>query len=268
LLRSFAVFTAEPGPLAIEPAWRVKAQKAARLTLERLGMGHTGGHLRVHSNIPVRWGLGSSTSDVIAAVRAVASAFQTRLPSEVIAEIAVRAEVASDSVMFEDRAILFAHREGVVLEDFSFELPPVDVLGVNIDAKGEGVDTLLLPPAEYTWWEIQAFRPLVGLLRRAVYDQDARLLGQVASASARINQRYLAKPGFDALERLVEETGAVGMQVAHSGSVTGILFDARGKDKARRLEMAHAKLREIGFPVAWTFSNRPAGLVDPPGGKA
>src|SRR3954471_6923601 len=51
MLRSFAVFTAEPGPLSIEPAWRVKAQKAARLTLERLGMGHTGGHLRVHSNI-------------------------------------------------------------------------------------------------------------------------------------------------------------------------------------------------------------------------
>jgi len=257
-LRSFAIFAAEAGAgLRVEPSWRVKALRAARLTLDLLEQHDVGGQLTIRANIPVRWGLGSSTSDVLAAIRAIAYAFETRLQPKVVAEIAVRSEVASDSLMFEDRAVLFAQRDGLVLEDFSRELPPIDVLGFNADGTGNGVDTLLLPPAEYSWWEVQAFRPLVGLLRRAIHDQDARLLGQVASASARINQRYLAKPRFDAIERLVEESGAVGLQVAHSGSVLGFLFDALAHDKDGQIELAHARLGELGFPWIWHFTNHP-----------
>jgi uncharacterized protein involved in propanediol utilization len=254
VLRSSARFDLDPAsPLNVEPSWKVKALEAARLALRHFDRPSAGGRLIIRSDIPPRWGFGSSTSDVIAALQAVASALNRRLPCDVVAALAVRAETASDAVMFEDRAVLFAQRAGVVLEDFGCALPPLDVLGFNADATGCGVDTLLTPPAEYSWWECQAFRPLLGLLRRALHAQDPRLLGQVASASARINQRHFAKPCFDRLEELVREVGAVGLQVAHTGSVFGFLFDSCDVHRERRIDLARCRLAALGLGPVWHF---------------
>jgi uncharacterized protein involved in propanediol utilization len=255
-LRSIAVFHPQAGNgLSVSPAWRVKALSAARLALSYLDLPLKDGVLTIHADIPVGWGLGSSTSDVIAAVRAVTCAFQRRLAPELLAKIAVQAEVASDSVMFEDRPILFAQRDGLVLEELPLCLPPLEVLGVNTD-DGGGVDTLLMRPAEYSQWEVEAFRPLLGLLRRALHNQDAKLLGRVASASARINQRHFPKLCFDRLERLAVEAGAVGLQVAHSGSVIGVLFDGTSPDRKERIEAARSQVTGMGFDEVWHFTTR------------
>ena len=53
------------------------------------------------------------------------------------------------------------------------------------------------------------------------------LLGRVATASSRINQRYLPKPVLDELLALCRRLGGHGVQVAHSGTVAGLIFDAR-----------------------------------------
>jgi hypothetical protein len=112
--------------------------------------------------------------------------------------------------MFDQRALLFAQRRGVLLEDLGQPLPNLEVLGFNTDP--EGVDTLRFPPARYTWAEIEAFRPLLGLLRQAVRHQDAELCGRVATASARI--QHLPSPliGW----RRWWARGRSGLQVAHS----------------------------------------------------
>jgi L-threonine kinase len=51
------------------------------------------------------------------------------------------------------------------------------------------------------------------------------LLGEAATISAIASQRLLPKPGFDALLELVESAGLYGLNVAHSGSVVGLLLD-------------------------------------------
>ena len=239
--------------LNVSPVWKVKAKRAAELTLEHLNARHQGGLLTVKSSIPVGWGLGSSTSDVTAAIRAVANAFGERLPSRAIAQLAVKAEVASDPLMFGDRAILFAHREGNVIEDFGECLPPLEVLGFNTDPNGKGIDTLAYKPARYDWWDIEAFRAMIGLMRKAVQTQASDLVGRVASASARINQRHLAKPFFDRLERVADDVGAVGIQVAHSGTVAGFLFDPRDANTPQRIECSQALLAEMGFSLTCRF---------------
>jgi uncharacterized protein involved in propanediol utilization len=239
--------------LRIEPPWKVKARRAAELTLSAC-RAPMGGSLTIDSDIPPGWGLGSSTSDVLAAVRAVTEVLGCNIGAEAVARIAVTAETASDSTILGNRAVLFAHREAVIIEDFGRTLPPLDVLGFNTDPSGAGIDTLSFPRARYTWWEIEAFRPLLGLMRKAVQDQDARLCGRVASASARINQRYLPKPHMDRLERLIEETGAAGLQVAHSGTIAGLLFDASDTDLRDRFDLGRAVVRELGFAPIWRFS--------------
>jgi uncharacterized protein involved in propanediol utilization len=246
-------FPNDSNTVRVTPSWKVKARRAAEVTLEFGRARCKGGHLEVQSNVPPGWGFGSSTSDVTAAIGAVAATLGVKIPADVVAQLAVEAETASDSLMFADRVVLFAHREGVIIEDFGGTLPALEIVGFNTDPEGRGIDTLSVVPAHYSWWEIEAFRPLLGLMRKAINAQDPYLVGRVASASARINQRYLPKPHFDRLEKLSEETGALGVQVAHSGTVMGLLFNPREEDLAQRVEYAKAILAEIGFASTWNF---------------
>jgi uncharacterized protein involved in propanediol utilization len=120
------------GPLTVEPGDRSRAKAAARLTLDALGRTGWGGAIRIESNVPLQWGCGSSTTDVLATIRAVADAFGAVLEPAWIAELAVAAETASDSLMFgPGRAVLFAQRRGRVLLDLGGPLPAVRVLGFN-----------------------------------------------------------------------------------------------------------------------------------------
>jgi len=228
------------------PEGRHKAAAAARVTLDALGYRDDGGLLTIESNIPFGHGYGSSTADVIASIRAVAAATHSELRESAMCRLAVAAETASDAVMFGAQAVLFAQREGRVIEYLPGEYPPLHVVGFS-SPRDSGVDTLIFPPADYDHDEIETFRVLRAAARRAIRAQDADLLGHVATASARINQRYLPKDNLDEALAMSAEAGGCGVQVAHSGSLIGILIDARTPDAAGRVERAVSKARDGGF---------------------
>jgi uncharacterized protein involved in propanediol utilization len=241
------------GPLTVEPGDRSRARTAARLTLDALGRTGWGGSIRIEGNVPLRWGCGSSTTDVLSTIRAVADAFGVVLEPEWIARISVAAETASDSLMYgPERAVLFAQRRGCKLLDLGGPLPPVRVLGFNTEMD-HGVETLALPPIPYSVWEIEAFQPMLGLLQRAVERQDAGLLGRVATASTVITQRHRPKRDMPLVLRLAREVGAAGTQVAHSGTVAGFLFDP-ADDPAGRIAHARRGLQRLGVLHSWEFS--------------
>jgi uncharacterized protein involved in propanediol utilization len=250
-----ATFTPAPdAPLVVEPADKSKARRAAAETLRLLGHGDVGGYLTLTGTVPAGRGFGSSTCDVLVAVRAVQGAFGRELPSEVIARLAVRAEIASDPLMFGGNPVLFAQRDGIVLEDFGARLPRLAAVGFGTSATGAGVDTLSLPPAEYTPSDVARFRDLRDQLRKALTGDDPAGLGEVATASAELNQRNLPIPAFDRLTALVGRTGAVGLQVAHSGDVASLLFDARQPDVEQRRIRARTLLADLGTRDVWLFS--------------
>ncbi len=245
--------------IRVEPNWKTKALKAAELTLASNGNGrlvNQGGLLKIRSNIPVGWGLGSSTSDVVATIRAVADSFQLKVNPGKSAHLAVAAESASDSIMFNERLVLFAQREGIVLEDFGGPLPELEVLGFNTDPAGKGVETLSYSLPRYSWREIESFRPLIGLLRRAIRTQNPLMLGRVASASAALNQQYLPTPHFARLTAITGTVGAIGLQIAHSGTVAGLLFDPALAGNESRIERAKELIAELGFEQVWYFRTR------------
>jgi uncharacterized protein involved in propanediol utilization len=245
------------GPLTVEPGNRLRALAAARLTLDALGRTGAGGAIRIESNVPLCWGCGSSTTDVLTTIRAVADGFGVMLQPEWIAGLCVSAELASDSLMYApDRTVLFAQRRGSLLLDFGGPLPWAHVLGFNTEVD-RGVETLSLPPCRYSAWEVEAFQPILGLLQRAVEDQDPILLGRVATASAEINQRHRPKRLMPQLLRLTKDIGAVGIQVAHSGTVAGLLFES-GRNAACRMEEARIGLGRLGMHRTWEFSTRVA----------
>ncbi|HST62695.1 MAG TPA: hypothetical protein VLK84_28575, partial [Longimicrobium sp.] len=143
------------GPLTVEPGDRTRARNAARLTLDALGYTGWGGSIRIEGNVPLQWGCGSSTTDVLTVICAVADAFGVELEPAWIARLAVAAETASDSLMYgPERAVLFAQRRGSVLLDLGGPLPAVRVLGVNTEGE-RGVETLALAPMPYSAWEVE-----------------------------------------------------------------------------------------------------------------
>ncbi|WP_194270215.1 GHMP family kinase ATP-binding protein [Candidatus Methylospira mobilis] len=231
--RSTAVYHGLPQQsLQILPSNKTKALRAALHTLALLGVSRLGGWLSIDSNIPVGRGLGSSSADVIAAIRAVANAFGKTLPPQTIARLAVQAEAASDSLMFDDACVLFAQREGVAVERFSAPLPPMDILSIQYISESASIDTIALPLPEYSTQEAVEFAALLNRLRQCVLERDPGQVAAVASASARINQLFLHKPHLEEIECIGRSYGALGVQVAHSGSVIGLLFSKGDREGA------------------------------------
>jgi uncharacterized protein involved in propanediol utilization len=256
-----AEFTPRPGHrVDVHPANRVKAARAASLTIaecaDRSGLPRCGGQLRLDGDIPLGLGMGSSTGDVVATVRAVAASYGVELAPGVLARLAVAAEHASDPVMLEDRALLFAHREGRVLEDLGDALPPAVVVSC-LTGGGRPVNTLGVPTCDD---DVRSYERLRAVLRQAIACADLALLGQVSTESARHNQRVLPKEELTALEAIARRTGAAGVQVAHSGNVAGLLFDPAAADLDERLRNCVHALRREDIPVARIFrTGRPKG---------
>lgn len=152
-LVSKATFTcAATRDLTVRPGDKVKAALAARKTLNHLNVAE-GGFLNIESGIPIGHGYGSSTADVVASIRAVAAAHVVQLQPSRVSQLAVAAERASDAIAFDGHAVLFAQREGTVLEDFGGSLPPLLLVGFK-STEGQPINTLHLPPARYDSVEI------------------------------------------------------------------------------------------------------------------
>lgn len=244
-----AVFTPAAGELAVFPPERVKAARAARLAADAVaGPGRLGGRLALDGTVPTGLGMGSSTADVVATVRAVADACDVVASPRTVARIAVAAEAASDPLMFDARPRLFAHRDGDVLEEFGAALPPMRVLGCLLQ-HGRPVDTPPDRPPFPSPEEVRAYASLRVLLRRAVATGDPELLGRVATAGA---ERARPGPELDALRAVADDTGAVGVQIAHSGNVAGLIFDADGPVSGTH--RAAAALRGHGMPPTRLFA--------------
>ncbi|RKN04541.1 GHMP kinase [Streptomyces radicis] len=278
-LGSRAEFTpradAPPGRITVLPADRTKASRAAALAVEecarRTQRPVYGGRLRLGGGVPIGLGMGSSSSDVIAAVRAVAASYGIQLPPTAVARLAVRAESACDPLMLDGRPVLFAQREGRVLETLGAALPPAVVVGCATGG-GRPVDTLALQGAAHREADLRAFERLRALLRRAVGTGDAALLGEVCTESALRHQRLLPKEELPALRAVAAEVGAVGVQVAHSGNVAGIVFDPATPDLRGRLRRCVRALAREGTPAARAFRTttppsheRPSDHVRPRG---
>ncbi len=239
--------------IRVRPATKTKALRAAELTLAYLGC-EVGGALAVESNAMEGWGLGSSTSDVTASILAVGRALGIEVAPPDVARLAVSAECAADSVMFDGPAVLFAQREGRVLERFARPLPPLAVIGLNPAPHAGGVDTLAFPPAAYPRGMAVLFDELRAKLRLAIAAQDAARVGEVATASAIVNQAYLPVADFATLVAIARDSGAVGVQVAHSGCVAGLLFDAMSRDCGDAMARAEAALtRALPDRPRWVF---------------
>ena len=178
----------------------------------------------VANPIPVGKGMGSSSADITAAVCATGKAAGIDLSPDVVAEIALTVE-PTDGVMFPGIA-MFDHREGTIV-DLLGAPPPMEVIVVD---RGGQVDTLEFNRVDRVehWQSVaDATTEALELVREGILRCDPDLVGRGATISARTGRPDGAGQWVERAADFASEIGAVGVNVAHSGTVVGILLDAR-----------------------------------------
>jgi uncharacterized protein involved in propanediol utilization len=225
-LRSNAIFSAaDHDEIAVTPKWKRKSLKAFHLAWLQFSSARPCGTLTIRSDIPVSRGMGSSTADCVAAIRAAASHWNCELPPDRIAMLAHQAECFSDATMYEDRLVVFQHCEGRIHENLRGDTPHLQLLIVEASNGSRKVDTDLLARPDYSPEEIRQFSQCLSRFGHATATNDIQQIAAIATISARINERYHPNHKLDELERIAAETGGLGVAVAHSGNIQILLYE-------------------------------------------
>ncbi len=204
-----------------------KATAALREGLQYLNLADSSGCAHLHSDLPRGRGYGSSTADIGAVLFAFGRAAGRELEPAEVARLALRVEPTDGSLF--PGWVLWDHRGGHICEALGG--PPL--LSVIILDPGGEVDTIA--------YNQQAHAPMLralapqhreafALLQDGIKHGDAATIGAAATLSATAHQDILPNPLLDTALRLAQETGAVGVCRAHSGTILGLLIDPHDKD--------------------------------------
>lgn len=232
-LFSTVTVTASPATTStvdVTPRDRSKAAAAAAATASLVS--DQAAHLAVvlANEIPVGAGLGSSTADVVAAIRATAAAFGRVLTAAEVGSIAGSIEV-SDGTMHD--GICVTDRRGTLLEAWPW-WPAFHVVALVPAAPGVDTETVdLHGHLEHA----PTYERLLSDLRSAAERRDPHPFLAAAATSATLHQAILGNPLVELVDELMATTGAAGWNIAHTGTALGLLFDGEASAAAGAAEL-------------------------------
>ena len=201
-----------------------KSRRAVELTLEHLCRSDVDVRLTLANSLPRRKGMASSTADVSASIAATAAATgkSDTMPPSGDRTLALLIE-PSDGLMLPGVS-LFDHRNGTKVRTLG-AAPPMRVVVLDF---GGDIDTIEFNSVdrEQTLRGLQPrFEEALSLIVRGVEHGHPEEVAAGATLSAVANQKVLYKPQLDAVMSVADELGALGINVAHSGTVFGMLFE-------------------------------------------
>lgn len=220
--------------------------------LEHLGVpAETAGGLRIDfdSTIPLAKGMASSTADIAATAQATARHFGTHLSEATLASLCVQLE-PTDSTLFR-QLTLFDHQTATTQIPGNW-LPPLDILLLESPQTLNTADYHRRDRHQALLDNAATLAQAWALFSQAMQNQDCRKLGEATTLSARASQKLLPKPQFDKLLCIVEQSDIYGLNVAHSGSVVGLLFDADSHDSEKLLWL----LQQRGIRESYPWQHR------------
>lgn len=229
----------------VRPPHKRKSVQLARRLLDRFGASG-GGFLEIVSDIPEGKGLASSSADLVATARAVGRALEHELDA-IDFEALLREIEPSDGVMYPE-VVAFYHRE-VRLRERLGVLPSMTIIAYDT---GGQVDTIShnLHLRRFSEHEKREYQRLLKALGRAVRSGDLPAVGAVATRSALMYAGKQTRPEVGHVLRLCEAVGGLGVALAHSGTMLGILL--RSDDTG--LEAKVAYVRHASAATGGSFS--------------
>jgi len=202
----------------------LKSQQALISTLNYFGFNKKDINLdiEIFSKIPNGKGMGSSSADIIGIILGVSILLKKKISIDVVAKLALVIE-PTDGIMYED-IVCFDHLKKGFLERIG-QPPLLDVLVID---PGGCVDTLEFNQRkDLVKLRLENQKDIVQslqLVKRGIREKNIKLLGEGATLSALCNQKILFKKELEKVILTSCKMGAVGVNVAHSGVVLGVLL--------------------------------------------
>ncbi|MCR5177245.1 MAG: GHMP kinase [Anaerovibrio sp.] len=196
-----------------------KANIALKNTVNYMGFTEFPLGLALESQLPTGKGMAASTADIVAVIQAVATAIDDELAPEEVAELAAGIE-PTDGVFYEG-VVLMNYMTGQLVRSYK-NVPKIIIAMFDTGGTVNTIDF----HSDYSDNSGNADSPseLLEAVDSLSKDFSAENIGRVATISALANQKLLAKPQLDEIIEFAKSQGAIGVNVAHSGTMLGVMF--------------------------------------------
>lgn len=198
------------------------SRRKARLAVERALLEWqkpAGGVLVIRSTLPMGKGMASSSSDIVAALRAVAMYHGVRLTAAEIARRAAEVD-PTDGIMYPN-AVALNPLTGTLLERLG-PVPPALIVGTLGHGRINTEDhhRVRRPYGEHHQGRL---REALRLVRRGIAEGTVDFLGQAGRISAEVDLEREPDEGLAEFIEVAREEG-FGVIIGHSGTVRGIML--------------------------------------------
>lgn len=185
--------------------------------------------LNINSKIPVGKGMASSTADIGATIKATLSLIDKDLSSEEISKLA--AEIEPTDSIFIDKNSIFNPLNGTVIK----YLGNLTNAKVIILEPNKVLDTMKIRlRQDYNKLKVEnkeVIKKSFALLEEGLKKNNLSLVGEACTLSSLANENIEKKEYLNEIIKISKKYGAYGVNIAHSGTVVGILIDKFMNDK-------------------------------------
>ncbi|MCJ0392438.1 cobalamin biosynthesis protein [Clostridioides difficile] len=185
--------------------------------------------LNINSKIPVGKGMASSTADIGATIKATLSLIDKDLSSEEISKLA--AEIEPTDSIFIDKNSIFNPLNGTVIK----YLGNLTNAKVVILEPNKVLDTMKIRlRQDYNKLKVEnkeVIKKSFALLEEGLKKNNLSLVGEACTLSSLANENKEKKEYLNEIIKISKKYGAYGVNIAHSGTVVGILIDKFMNDK-------------------------------------
>jgi len=201
-----------------------KSRQALISTLNYFGLSEKDVNLKIEifSEIPLAKGMGSSSADIIGIILGVSILLNKEISADEVAKLALTIE-PTDGIMYKD-IVCFDHLKKGLLERIG-QPPLLDVLVID---PGGCVDTLEFNQRKdlirLRLENQKEIAQALELVKKGTIEKNIKLIGEGATLSALCNQKILFKKELEEVISTSYKRGVVGVNVAHSGVVLGVLL--------------------------------------------
>jgi len=201
-----------------------KSRQALISTLNYFGFNKKDVNLdiEISSKIPNGKGMGSSSADIIGIILGVSILLDKEISADEVAKLALTIE-PTDGIMYKD-IVCFDHLKKGLLERIG-QPPLLDVLVID---PGGCVDTLEFNQRKdlirLRLENQKEIAQALELVKKGTIEKNIKLIGEGATLSALCNQKILFKKELEEVISTSYKRGVVGVNVAHSGVVLGVLL--------------------------------------------
>lgn len=179
--------------------------------------------LNIYSEISTGKGMASSTADIGATIKATLSMIGKNMSSQEISSLAAQIE-PTDSIYIEESSI-FNPLDGEIIKKLG------RIKGgrvIILEPHNRLSTTKIRNKANYKQIKNQnkeIIKESFYLLEEGIRKNDWSLVGKACTLSSLANENIVKKPGLSEIIEIAQNYGAYGVNVAHSGTVVGILID-------------------------------------------